>query len=251
MFLAVSIIDRFLSIHVATRPLLQLVGITALLLATKHEEPWSPDIDQIVRITDNAYSRAQVLRMESFILSALNFRLSAPTAFHFLSRNLKVLGTDERSVMGRMALMMLERAVQEHDMWVGRQPSLLGAAAAFAALTHWFGAAGYTKDIENAFGNHKLTDVHMVACDFARSMQGWEGNGYAQDAPCVFSTSAYLSINGIVPSGQSHPSLMVQDHRLNRYALTAVMKKYMQFKHGSVSLFANRIHVPYLSSFPK
>jgi hypothetical protein len=250
MFLAVSIIDRFLSMQVATRPLLQLVGITALLLATKHEEPWSPDIDQIVRITDNAYSRAQVLRMESFILSALNFRLSAPTAFHFLSRNLKVLGTDERSVMGRTALMLLERAVQENDMWVGRQPSLLAAAAAFAALTHWFSASVYTKEIAIAFGDHKIGDVHAVASDFVKSVQGWEGTGYAHEAPCVFSTSAYLSINGIVPSGQTHPPPAVQDHRLNRYALTAVMKKYTLHKHGGVAFFANRIKIPLRSSFP-
>ena len=68
MFLTVSIVDRYLALRVTTRPLLQLVGITALLLATKHEELWSPDVEQIVRITDNAYTQGQVLRTEAQIL---------------------------------------------------------------------------------------------------------------------------------------------------------------------------------------
>lgn len=42
LFLAISYIDRFLSLHVVPRQQLQLVGVSCMLLAAKYEEIYAP-----------------------------------------------------------------------------------------------------------------------------------------------------------------------------------------------------------------
>ena len=44
LFLAVSFLDRFLSVEVTTRNSLQLVGITCVLVAAKYEEIYAPSV---------------------------------------------------------------------------------------------------------------------------------------------------------------------------------------------------------------
>lgn len=62
LFLTVNIIDRFLTIvKPIKRAKLQLVGVTALMIATKYEEIYPPTIKDLVYITDNAYSKEEIL----------------------------------------------------------------------------------------------------------------------------------------------------------------------------------------------
>lgn len=63
-----------------------MVGVTALLLASKYEEMFSPDVADFVYITDNAYTGAEVREMEMTILKELNFDLGRPLPLHFLRR---------------------------------------------------------------------------------------------------------------------------------------------------------------------
>ena len=64
LFLAVNYIDRYLSSEVAPRRKLQLVGITCMSVAAKYEEIYPPQIDEFCYITDNTYTRDEVLAME-------------------------------------------------------------------------------------------------------------------------------------------------------------------------------------------
>lgn len=49
----------------------------------KFEEIYPPELKDFVFITDNTFSKKQVLRMEHLILKVLNFDISVPTAFTF------------------------------------------------------------------------------------------------------------------------------------------------------------------------
>ena len=44
---------------------LQLVGVAAMLLASKYEEIWAPEVHDFVYISDKAYTKEQVLDMVS------------------------------------------------------------------------------------------------------------------------------------------------------------------------------------------
>ena len=72
-----------------SRSKLQLVGVTSMLIASKYEEMYAPEIADFVYITDNAYSKADIRRMECLILKTLNFNLGRPLPLHFLRRNSK------------------------------------------------------------------------------------------------------------------------------------------------------------------
>ena len=56
LFLTVNIIDRYLAKEQVNRQRLQLVGVTAMLVACKYEEIYPPIVKDFVYITDNAYT---------------------------------------------------------------------------------------------------------------------------------------------------------------------------------------------------
>jgi hypothetical protein len=86
IFLSVNLVDRFLAVKPITRTKLQLVGITAMLLASKYEEIYSPELRDFIHIADKAYTREEILRMERLMLTTLDFNLSCSTPLHFLRR---------------------------------------------------------------------------------------------------------------------------------------------------------------------
>lgn len=44
LYLTINIVDRFLAIKIVSRRELQLVGISAMLMASKYEEIWPPEV---------------------------------------------------------------------------------------------------------------------------------------------------------------------------------------------------------------
>ncbi|KAM9446672.1 cyclin-O [Clarias gariepinus] len=82
--LAVNIMDRFLVTTSVAADCFQLLGVTSLLIATKHVEVCSPRIKQLLSLCCDAFSREQLCNLECLILLRLNFRLAAPTLAFFL-----------------------------------------------------------------------------------------------------------------------------------------------------------------------
>lgn len=57
LFISISIIDRYLEKQLVCKSRLQLVGVTALLIASKYEEIYPPEMKDFVFITDGAYTK--------------------------------------------------------------------------------------------------------------------------------------------------------------------------------------------------
>ena len=70
------------------------MGVTALLIASKYEEIYPPELKDFVYITDRAYTKQDVLQMEFHILNALSFDFTFPTSLRFLERYMKLIGED-------------------------------------------------------------------------------------------------------------------------------------------------------------
>lgn len=111
LYLTVNYIDRFLSKEQVARKNLQLVGVCAMLIAAKYEEIYFPEIDSFVNITDSAYDRDKIKKMEGMMLNTLNFDLTIPTINRFLDRYLKFSNGDE--VLASVASYFAERTLQE------------------------------------------------------------------------------------------------------------------------------------------
>jgi len=131
LWLSVNILDRFLSKSQVMRSKLQLVGVTALLIACKFEEVFPPEVSDCVYITDNAYDKAEILSMEINILTTLDFIVCIPTGYHFLNRFLNAIQASDRTRY--LASFYAERNLQEADM-LDYPPHEFAAAALYAAL---------------------------------------------------------------------------------------------------------------------
>jgi hypothetical protein len=60
LYLTINITDRYLAKAEVKKPKLQLVGVTALLIASKYEEIYPPELRDLVYICDKAYSGNEV-----------------------------------------------------------------------------------------------------------------------------------------------------------------------------------------------
>jgi hypothetical protein len=79
--LSVNILDQFLSKRAVRRGLLQLVGCTSLLIASKYEDIYPCEVDDFVRMSEKAYTIQQIVAMESIMLGCI--KLAMPTVYHF------------------------------------------------------------------------------------------------------------------------------------------------------------------------
>jgi|GEM_PF-2485632 len=86
LYLCVAYIDRVLSELTIHRSDLQLLGCACLLVAAKYEEQFSPRVDELVAVTDNSYTKKQILHMEFKVLAVLKYQLTMPTAKTFSRR---------------------------------------------------------------------------------------------------------------------------------------------------------------------
>ncbi|KAL6959867.1 G2/mitotic-specific cyclin-1 [Sarracenia purpurea var. burkii] len=130
LFLTVNLLDRFLAEQAVVRKNLQLVGLVAMLLACKYEEVSFPFVDDLVFISDKAYTRAQVLEMERLMLNTLKFNMSVPTPYPFMKRYLKAAQANTKLEI--LSFFLMELCLVEYEM-LKFPPSLLAAAAVYTA----------------------------------------------------------------------------------------------------------------------
>jgi hypothetical protein len=95
LFLTTNLIDWYLCVQSISRKNLQLVGVTTILLASKYKEIWASEVNDFVHISNNAYSREEVLTMEKNMLNTLKFNLTMPTPYVFIVRLLKASAYDK------------------------------------------------------------------------------------------------------------------------------------------------------------
>jgi len=127
LYLTVAIIDRFLQDHDnLVRNKLQLVGVTSMLIASKYEEMYAPEIADFVYITDEAYTKADIRKMECLILKTLDYQLGKPLPIHFLRRNSKAAEVDGK--MHTLAKYLMELTIVDYDS-VNLLPSEIAAAS--------------------------------------------------------------------------------------------------------------------------
>uniref|UniRef100_A0A663F233 Cyclin B1 n=1 Tax=Aquila chrysaetos chrysaetos TaxID=223781 RepID=A0A663F233_AQUCH len=131
LYLAVAVTDRFLQDNLVSKKMLQLVGTTAMFIASKYEEMFPPHIGDFAYITDHSYTKLQIYQMEMKILQALDFGVSFPLPPHFLRRISKVSEMDFQQHW--LAKYLMELSILDYDM-VHLLPSKTAAAACCLAL---------------------------------------------------------------------------------------------------------------------
>lgn len=96
-FTTIYIIDAYLSKKFVTKKNLQLLGVTALLIATKLNEISAGRVKDYVFITDKAYDEDDIIYMESNISRTFKFNFLVPTCLSFFEIISKKLQFDKDS----------------------------------------------------------------------------------------------------------------------------------------------------------
>ena len=130
LFLSVNIIDRFLSRRAVSLVKLQLVGLSATLLASKYEEVLSPSIANFIYLSDNTYEDSELLKAERYMLQVLGFSLAYPNPLTYLRRISKADNYDTRN--RTMAKYLMEFALLDEG-FMTCPPSLLAAVGMYLA----------------------------------------------------------------------------------------------------------------------
>lgn len=130
LFLAINLMDRFLSREKVQVDRLQLLATGALFIAAKFEEVYSPSIKNYAYITDGAYSENDIREAENYMLKSLNFDISYPSPYNFLRRISKA---DNYDINARtIGKYLLEISAIDHR-FIGHVPSVCTAAAMYVA----------------------------------------------------------------------------------------------------------------------
>lgn len=190
LYLTVNIIDRFLERKIVLRQKLQLVGVTAMLLASKYEEMCAPEVADFVYLTDRAYSAEEILACESTMLNTLSFRLTVPTVWVFLCRFVKLAGLNDRKSY-LLARYYAERTLQEYKM-LKYLPSTIAASAVYMALKVTHGHVHWSSEMHAAT---KYSEATLKPC--------------VTDMVAVINNSGSTSLQAIVKKYSSHRYLRV------------------------------------------
>jgi len=130
IFLAINIVDRFLSARVVELEKLQLVGVTAMFIASKYEEVLSPHVQNFKHVADDSFTEEDILKAERFVLAALNYDLSYPNPMNFLRRISKADNYDiQTRTLGKY---LLEISLLDHN-FMKYHPSHIAAASMYLA----------------------------------------------------------------------------------------------------------------------
>lgn len=85
-----------------------------MFISTKYEEIYPPDLRDFVYVTDKAYTKKEILDMESKILSALDFNITINSSYLFLERYVKLLNPTKKCYF--VSRYLLELALVEYGM---------------------------------------------------------------------------------------------------------------------------------------
>lgn len=99
LFLAVVICDRYLASQKSRKSDLHLIGVTSILISTKYEEIYPPEMNELLSVSENKFRKAELLVMEFKMLSALDFDFTQPSIYRFLERfrKISILQSDEQA----------------------------------------------------------------------------------------------------------------------------------------------------------
>ena len=165
LFIAVNYIDRFLSCKVVSLGTLQLVGATAILLASKYEEINCPSLQEIVYMVDQGYTMEEVMKAERFMLTMLRWELGWPGPMSFLRRISKADDYDHE--VRTLAKYLIEVTIMD-ERFVGSPASFI-AAGAHCLSRLLLGKGNWVRTVSLLFFTRTLSGLCVLVSNIRRS----------------------------------------------------------------------------------
>ena len=131
LFQTIYIIDLFLSKKIINRYRLQLLGIASLLIACKENEIIYPQTIEFVNITNNAYTKKELLNMEIYVLQTLNYDVFLSTSEEFYGILSKAFNFNK--VQHCLGEYFLDSSLIDYRL-LKYKPSIIAAACAYIVM---------------------------------------------------------------------------------------------------------------------
>jgi len=132
LYLAVRLCDYFFGKRKVPRNKLQLYAFVGFLLATKFEERWPPTFEDMIYLSEDAYSKEDFIKAELLMLQVVDFDINMPISYRYLRRYAKCIGMDMKSLT--VARFYLELTLMEYE-YVFEKQSNLAIACLWVALS--------------------------------------------------------------------------------------------------------------------
>ena len=145
MYISVDLIDRYLSMVIANRNNLQLIGIASMIIACKYEELYSPPLDEFVDLTDNAYDKSDAVKMISKIHRKLNFEVDFPTQWNYFVSFKRKLDLDEKTFY--LAWFLMELCLIDYQILRFRKSIIAASSILIASKNTGVYKNNWLKDI--------------------------------------------------------------------------------------------------------
>lgn len=102
-----------------------------MLIACKYEEIYPPIVKDFVYITDNAYTKEEILTMEKKMLTTLDFSIQINSSYRFLERFIKISKAD--TLIFNLSRYLIELSLANYKM-LRFSSSNLAASALYLSL---------------------------------------------------------------------------------------------------------------------
>ncbi|XP_011647865.1 G2/mitotic-specific cyclin-B3 [Pogonomyrmex barbatus] len=157
LYLAVKLVDLYLTKVTVGKETLQLLGAASLFIASKFDERIPPMVEDFLYICDGAYSQRELIKMEMNVLKVVNFDLGIPLSYRFLRRY-------ARCAKVSMPTLTLARYILEHSLMdyttIRFSDSKMAAAALLLALL-MKDLGGWNSTLEY-YSGYKLSDIRDI-----------------------------------------------------------------------------------------
>ncbi|KAF8920264.1 cyclin-like protein [Mucidula mucida] len=215
VWIAINIVDRFLSKRVVSLAKLQLVGIAALFIAAKYEEIMAPSVDEFVAMAENGYSREEVLKGERIILQSLGFHISHYCSPYSWMR--KISRADDYDLQTRTLCKFIAEVTLLDHRFLRAKPSLIAAVGMYSSRImlggDWNEAfvfhSGYTE--EQLAPGHALLVEKLAEKNFSRH---YLVKKYANKKFLKASTFAIKWARGIIDGTGCSEVTMLRDEQV-------------------------------------
>lgn len=174
LYLSVKLLDLYLNGRKVEKEKLQLLGGAAMFIACKFEERMPPIIDDFIYVSDSAYDRKELIKMEIDILKAIQFDIGIPLSYTFLRRYSKCIRADMKFLT--LARYILELSLQDYNFAYVRD-SVKACASLYLAMQM---TVAYEKNVrENGLGDNPpaaVSSANLTSTEWNATLVHYTGS---------------------------------------------------------------------------
>jgi len=163
LWIAINIVDRFLTRRVVSLVKLQLVGVTAMFIAAKYEEILAPSVDEFVFMTENGFKREEILKGERIVLQTLDFKISQYCSPYSWMR--RISKADDYDLHTRTLGKFLAEVTLLDHRFLRCKPSLIAAVSMYSARKMLGGKWNDAFVYHSGFVAEHLEQGHQWICE--------------------------------------------------------------------------------------